>query len=74
MIYHVYILKSRADGSLRTIDKRVLAARSDNEAIRIAKENLKFSVPPTASGFSLRKQDDKEIYRWFKPETQANGR
>ena len=32
------------------------------------------SMPPTASGFSLRKQDGKEIYRWFKPVAQANGR
>jgi hypothetical protein len=56
------------------IDKRTLGARSDDEAIRTAKETLKLCAPPTASGFLLRKQDGKEIYRWFKPVAQANGR
>ena len=68
MIYHVYILKRRPDGFPRMIERRTLSAHSDDEAIRIAKENLKLSAPPTASGFALRKQDGKEIYRWFKPE------
>jgi hypothetical protein len=74
MIYHVHILKRPPDGFARMIEKRTLAARADDEAIRIAKENLKLSAPPTASGFSLRNQDGKEIYRWFKPVAQANGR
>ena len=56
------------------IEKRTLDAPSDDEAVRIAKENLKLSAPPTASGFSLRGQDGKQIYRWFKLVAQANGR
>jgi hypothetical protein len=56
------------------IEKRTLNAPSDDEAVRIAKENLKLSAPPTASGFSLRRQDGKQIYRWFKLVAQANGR
>src|ERR1700693_3371676 len=53
-----------------TIEKRVQTASSDDEAIPTAKENLYFSAPPTASGFSLMRQDGKEIYRWFKAEAR----
>jgi len=76
MLYHVHILKTNyAGGAARMIEKRTHTAGSDDEAIRTAKENLQFSAPPTASGFSLTRADGKEIYRWFKAAAQnPNGR
>ncbi len=75
VIYHVHILKrTHANGIAKTIEKRMHTASSDDEAIRTAKENLHFSAPPTASGFSLRRQDGKEIRRWFKMETKNANR
>ncbi len=72
MIYQVHILKkTHASGASQTIEKRTHTASSDDEAIRTAKENLRHSAPPTASGFSLMRQDGKEICRWFK--TDADG-
>jgi hypothetical protein len=55
------------------IENRTHTAQSDLEAIRIVKENFRISAP-TASGFSLRRKDGAEIYRWFRTETHsANG-
>jgi hypothetical protein len=72
MLYHVHILKGRGRGTERTIEKRTHTARSDLEAIRTVKENLKISAP-TASGFSLRSRDGREIYRWFKTDADLKG-
>jgi hypothetical protein len=65
MIYQVHLLKGYGPGTERIIEKRTHTARSDLEAIRTVKENLHISAP-TASGFSLRRKDGMEIYRWFK--------
>jgi hypothetical protein len=75
MLYQVHILKSLCvGGKVRLIEKRAHTARSDLEAIRIVKENFHVSAP-TASGFSLRRKDGAEIYRWFKTEARsASGR
>jgi hypothetical protein len=74
MLYQVHILKVPYVGSkARIIEKRAHTASSDLEAIRTIKENFHISAP-TASGFSLRRKDGAEIYRWFKTEAQsANG-
>ncbi len=71
MLYQVHILKALYVGDKpQIIEKR---AHTDLEAIRTIKENLHISAP-TASGFSLRRKDGAEIYRWFKTEAQsANG-
>jgi hypothetical protein len=65
VIYHVHVLKRYGPGTERIIEKRSHTARSDLEAIRTVKDNLHRSAP-TASGFSLRRRDGMEIYRWFK--------
>jgi hypothetical protein len=43
--------------------------RTDLEAIRLVKEIFDISTP-TASGFSLRRLDGMEIYRWFRAEAE----
>jgi hypothetical protein len=68
MLYHLLILKRYGPGTERAIAKRTHTAPSDLEAIRTAKENLRISAP-TASGFSLRRKDGREIYRWFKTDS-----
>lgn len=65
MLYHLLILKRYGPGTERAIEKRTHSARSDLEAIRVVKESFQISAP-TASGFSLRRKDGREIYRWFK--------
>jgi hypothetical protein len=74
MLYQIHILKALCVGAL--FDYPRLAAHtasSDLEAIRTLKENFHIFAP-TASGFSLRRKDGAEIYRWFKTEAQsANG-
>jgi hypothetical protein len=73
MLYYLHILKtSYARGTVRTIERRTHTARSDLEAIRTVKENLHISAP-TASGFSLRRRDGMEIYRWFKTDADLKG-
>ncbi len=70
MLYYVHVLKTYyAGGTARTIERRPHTAGSDAEAILTAKEKLRHSAPPTASGFSLRRHDGSEIYRWLKTET-----
>jgi hypothetical protein len=74
MLYEVHILKMPyVGGKPRPIEKRVHSANSDLEAIRILKENFHISAP-TASGFSLRRKDGKEIYRWFKTEARSTNK
>jgi len=68
MIYHVHILKRYGTGTARIIDKRIHTAGSD-----LVKENFLISAP-TASGFSLRRRDGMEIYRWFKTDTDSASR
>jgi hypothetical protein len=46
------------------------AGRSDDEAIRTAKENLRNAPPPNAYGFSLTRQDGTEVFRWFNIEAE----
>jgi hypothetical protein len=72
MLYHLHILKRHGPGTERTIEKRTHTAPSDLEAIRTVKENLHISAP-TASGFSLRRRDGMEIYRWFKTDADLKG-
>lgn len=68
MLYEVHILRTLyVGGKPRIMEKRAHTASSDLEAIRIIKENFRISAP-TASGFSLRRKDGAEIYRWFKME------
>ena len=65
MLYQVHILKVLyVGGKARIVEKRVHTARSDVEAIHRVKETFSISAP-TASGFSLRRKDGMEIYRWF---------
>jgi hypothetical protein len=71
MIYQVHILKRYGTGPAHIMKTRAQAASSDFEAIRIVKENFHVSAPPTASGFSLRRRDGMEIYRWFKTDAQS---
>ena len=70
MIYHVHLLKRYETGSARTIERRTESAASDLEAIRSVKEIFDVSAP-AASGFSLRRKDGTEIYRWFKDRRRA---
>jgi hypothetical protein len=73
MLYQVHILKRYGTGPARIIKTRTHAASSDLEAIRIVKENFRISAP-NASGFSLRRRDGMEIYRWFKTDTDSANR
>jgi hypothetical protein len=71
IIYQLHMLKrTHANGVARSIQKRAHTAISDLEAIRTAKEKLHHSAPPTASGFSLRKEG-REIYRWFRTDPDS---
>jgi hypothetical protein len=71
MLYEVHIFRvPYVSGNPRLVEKRVHTASSDLEAIRILKENFHISAP-TAAGFSLRRKDGTEIYRWFKTEAQS---
>ena len=72
MIYHVHLLKRSATGSARTIERRTHSAASDLEAIRSVGQNFDISTP-AASGFSLRRKDGREIYRWFKTDAERDG-
>ena len=72
MLYEVHIFRvPYVSGNPRLIEKRVHTASSDLEAIRTMKENLHISAP-TASGFTLRRKDGAEIYRWFKTDEARN--
>ena len=73
MIYHMHILgKPDAKGTAPTIENRTYAGRSDDEAIRTAKDILlRNSPPPNACGFSLMRQDRTEVCRWFNTETDS---
>jgi len=73
MNYHVHILKSYGPGTERIIEKRTHTAASDLEAMRTIKENFHIFAP-TACGFSLRRKDGAEIYRWFKTAAQSRWR
>jgi hypothetical protein len=73
MIYRVHLLKRFGKGPARIIEKWTHTAGSDFEAIRIAKQDFRISAP-TASGFSLRRRDGMEIYRWFKMDTDSGNR
>ena len=70
MIYHMHILgKPDAKGTAPTIENRTYAGRSDDEAIRTAKDILLRNSPPqNAYGFSLKRQDRTEVCRWFNTE------
>ena len=70
MIYHMHILgKPDANGTALTIANQTYAGRSDDEAIRTAKDILlRNSPPPNAYGFSLKRQDRTEVCRWFNTE------
>jgi hypothetical protein len=70
MLYRLYILKRYGPGTERITEKLTHTASCDLEAIRTAKEHL-HHCPPTASGFSLRSKDGREIYRWFKTDAEA---
>jgi hypothetical protein len=72
MIYQVHLLRRYGIGPARIIEKRTHTARSDIEAIERVKHSFNISAP-TASGFSLRRKDGMEIYRWFKPDAQSDG-
>jgi hypothetical protein len=72
MIYQVHLLKRPGSAPARIIEKRTHTARSDMEAIERVKKNFHISAP-TASGFSLRRKDGMEIYRWFKPDAPSDG-
>ena len=67
MIYHMHILgKPDANGNALTIANQTYAGRSDDEAVRTAKDILLRNSPPlNACGFSLRRQDRTEVCRWF---------
>ncbi len=73
MIYHMHILgKPDAKGTAPTIENRTYAGRSDDEAIRTAKDILlRNSPPPNACGFSLTRQDHTEVCRWFNTEADS---
>lgn len=70
MIYQLQLLHRYGTGPARIIEKRTHTARSELEAIRVVKESFHISAP-TASGFSLRRKDGREIYRWFKTVGQS---
>ena len=72
MIYYVHLLKRYGTATARTIERRTYSAPSDLEAIRRVKETFHISAP-TASGFSLRRRDGMEIYRWFKTGAESDG-
>ena len=73
MIYHMHLLKRFGTGSARTIERRIHTARSDVEAIQTVKQSFHISAP-VASGFSLRRKDGMEIYRWFKADSDGANR
>ena len=70
MNYHVHILKGYGPGTEQIIEKRTHTADSDLEAMRTLRESFHIFAP-TASGFSPRRKDGAEIYRWFKTEAQS---
>jgi hypothetical protein len=72
MNYHVHILKGYGPGTEQIIEKRTHTADSDLEAMRTLRESFHIFAP-TASGFSPRRKDGAEIYRWFKTAAQSPG-
>jgi hypothetical protein len=71
MLYQICLLKRYGTGPSRVMKTRAHTASSDLEAIRTIKENFHIFAP-TASGFTLRRKDGAEIYRWFKTDEARN--